>query len=367
MPSFLTRRGSNHSSAADNCVGGNSVSSLTRATGTGLSGWGRRTPVDSLPWPPLRIATLSAALLGYVLLAATLRDALLLDSGVAYDASSYWRAAYNAAHDLPVYWPVAIGDPEAYRYVPTFAHLLAPVSGVPHLVLTWLYRAAAFLCLRYLMGSWTAVGLALLFPPVTIELLALNITLPIAAGTRWAIRGASGGALLMPVAAVLKFGSFLLLPYLWIRRPSSRLPLILGFVGVTAVLLTHAALDPTTWRMYWESLVQQARSPNEGAMVNQQLLVLLPSVTADFAARLAIGAGLTAVAVRRRSDALVYVAVVIAVPTLWLARLAPLVAVPRLWMEDRQEALATSDSLPGRDRRQHDRQQIRTRACGPRK
>src|SRR5207247_2456063 len=96
-------------------------------------------------------------------------------------------------------------------YVPTFAVLMAPLSLVPELPITWVYRAVSVLCLRYLVGSWRAVGWSLLFPPVTIELVALNLTLPIPAAGRLGLRGApasAGGQLLFLVPSTL--GDFLL-------------------------------------------------------------------------------------------------------------------------------------------------------------
>ena len=88
------------------------------------------------------------------------------------------------------------------------------------------------------------------------------------------------------------------------------------------------------------SLLQQASSSDAGPTVGGQLLHLVPSTAADFALRLALAAGMTLIAIRRRWGWLVFLAATIAVPTLWLARLAPLVAVPRLWWEERRETQA---------------------------
>ncbi|MGI8828330.1 MAG: hypothetical protein ACR2I5_00975 [Candidatus Limnocylindria bacterium] len=230
--------------------------------------------------------------------------------------------------------PVGIGDLEAYRYLPTFAHLLVPLTAIPALALTWLYRLVVLLCLRYLVGGWIAVGWALLFPPVWIELLVLNLTLPIAAAARFALRGSAAGAAATPLAGVLKYGSLLLIPYLWIRRPLHRRPILMGSAVLVIALILHFMMDQGTWLAYGTALLQQSQGVNDAADVNDQLLFLLPSTLDDFVLRWAIATGLIVVAIWRRWDWLAFVGAMLAVPTLWVARLAPLVAVPRLWSED---------------------------------
>lgn len=72
------------------------------------------------------------------------------------------------------------------------------------------------------------------------------------------------------------------------------------------------------------------RRPNDAPYIGDQLLLLVPSTLGDFAVRLGIGAILVTLAVRYRADWLAFTAAAIAVPTLWVARLATLVGVPRL-------------------------------------
>jgi len=231
-----------------------------------------------------------------------------------------------------------INDPGAYRYPPIFALLAVPLALVPEEVVTWTYRAVGVVLVRYLVGSWRATGVALLFPPLQIELIALNVTLPIAAAARMSLRGPRPrlGAGLVPATAALKFGTALLVPYLWLRRPRARRALVagIGLLGVAAA--AHAVIDPGTWGDYIASLGQQAGSVNDAPYVGDQLLFLVPSTLGDFLLRLALAAVLVGIAAWRRWDWLAFVAAAIAVPTLWAARLAPLVAVPRLFLEDRR-------------------------------
>ena len=212
---------------------------------------------------------------------------------------------------------------------------MAPLALAPELPMTWLYRGVAILCLRYLVGSWRAVGWSLLFPPVVIELLALNVTLPIAAAGRWALRGNRAAAVAIPAVSALKYGSVMLAVFLWFRRPETRRFLVIGIVVSVGILALHAVLDPGAWLAFVKSLGQQARSINHAPFVGGQLLFLVPSTLGDFLLRLALASLLTVIAVVKGWGWLAFAAATIAVPTLWLARLAPLVAVPRLWLEER--------------------------------
>lgn len=294
--------------------------------------------VARLPRDTARLAPLGTplALLGFGVALVSLADGVARHGGTAYDFSSYYLAGHRLLSGRPLYEPAELNDPGAYRYLPTFAAVMAPVTLLPELAATWLYRFGCALALRYLVGSWRAVGWALLFPPVLIELWSLNVTLPLAAGARWALRG--GGAAAVPVQAALKYGSALLVPYLVLTRPGSRRPMLVGAVAALAVVGVHVALDPTAWRAFLQSLVQQSASTNDAPYIGDQLLFLVPSTLADFLLRVSLAIALVALAAWRRWDWLAFTAVVIAAPTLWLARLAPLVAVPRLFMEDRADA-----------------------------
>lgn len=149
-----------------------------------------------------------------------------------------------------------INDPGAYRYPPIFALLAVPLALVPEEVVTWTYRAVGVVLVRYLVGSWRATGVALLFPPLQIELIALNVTLPIAAAARMSLRGPRPrlGAGLVPATAALKFGTALLVPYLWLRRPRARRALVagIGLLGVAAA--AHAVIDRGAWGDYTRHL-----------------------------------------------------------------------------------------------------------------
>jgi hypothetical protein len=276
------------------------------------------------------------ALAGFGALSVSLVESIGRNGGLGYDFHAFWLGGHHLLTGQPLYSSVGIGDPGAYRYVPTFAFLIAPLSLVPELPMTWLYRGVAILCLRYLVGSWRAVGWSLLFPPVVIELLALNVTFPIAVAGRWALRGNPAASFGIPAASVLKYGSVMLAAFLWFRRRETRRFLVIGIVVSAGLLGLHAALDPGAWVAFGRSLAQQAQSINHAPYVGPQLLFLIPSTLGDFLLRLAIAGLLTVVAIVKGWGWLAYAAATLAVPTLWLARLAPLVAIPRLWWEERK-------------------------------
>jgi hypothetical protein len=276
------------------------------------------------------------ALAGFAALSVSLLDSIRRNGGMGYDFHAFWLAGHHLLTGQALYSSVGIGDPGAYRYVPTFAFVMAPLSLVPELPMTWLYRGMAILCLRYLVGSWRAVGWSLLFPPVVIELLALNVTMPIAAAGRWALHGNPAASIGIPAVSAVKYGSVMLAAFLWFRRGETRRLLVLGSVVTAGLLGVHAALDPGTWVAFIRSLGQQAQSINHAPYVGGQLLFLVPSTLGDFLLRLGIAGLLTVIAVVKGWGWLAFAAATIAVPTLWLARLAPLVAVPRLWLEERK-------------------------------
>lgn len=228
---------------------------------------------------PLRYLVFAIALLGFASFTIRLTEAIAADGGRAYDAFSYWLAGVRLREGVALYEEVGIGDPGAYRYTPTFAILMAPLSLLPELAFVWLYRIACLLCLRYLVGSWTWVGWSLLLPPVTIELLALNVTLPIAAAARWSLRGPypAVGAALIPFTATLKYASVLLLPYLMVHRPESRRAIAGGLIVLIGVSAIHLAISPGVWMAFLQAVGQQSQSINSAPFVGDQLLFLVPS------------------------------------------------------------------------------------------
>jgi hypothetical protein len=283
--------------------------------------------------------------IGVLSFANFLWEGVTRDGGAAYDLHAYLLAGRNLLDGAPLYPPMEINDPGAYRYPPTFALMAVPLAPIPEPIVTWAYRALCLGCLRILVGSWRAVGWSFLFLPVQIELIALNVTLPIAATARLSLRGPIDrvASAAIPATAALKVGTGLPLPYLWVTRAPLRRPIAIGAALLLAAFAVHALMDPGVWRDYVASLGQQAISANDAPFVGDQLLFLVPSTLADFGVRLALGALLIGLGFRLRADWLAFTAAAIAVPTLWVARFAALAGVPRLVLEDAHRANAPEE------------------------
>lgn len=263
----------------------------------------------------------SAAGWGIALSAAILLT--LHDGGYGYDAQAYWLAGQHVLHGQPLYGATEVDAFGAYKYPPLFAQLWAPLTLIPALAFSWLLRIACLLCVRWLAGSWRNVGLWLLVPFTITELSLANVTFPVALMTVAALRGQGwlgvwGGA--------LKIGPLFALPYVWLTNPAQRRSLLIGGATLAAVAALSYVLDPAAWAQYVNSLFRSTGQPMVGAGV----IALAPTGALDLGLRLAIAAALAAVAIRLRSERLVFTATVIAVPILALSRLAPLLLLPRL-------------------------------------
>lgn len=240
-----------------------------------------------------------------------------------YDAHAFWLAGSNFLHGLPLYALTGPVDYGGFRYPPVFAMLWAPFSLLPDALFGWLWALLALLALRYLVGSWKRVGWCLWFPPVIIEIVQANTILLTAAAVFWSLRGR--GAWITSAVAALKVGPLVTLPYIWIRRPATRRALLIGVALLAGLCLATALLAPAAWPDYFEYLAGQAKSSASLAP-----FVLLSSPLFDFVFRLILAIALALAAIRWRSDALIFVAAMLAVPIFWQANLAPLVALPRL-------------------------------------
>jgi hypothetical protein len=272
-----------------------------------------------------RLLLLGSAI-GYGLgLAAAITLIVRAQGGIGYDSQAYWLAGQNVLHGRPLYSCVEVDCFGGFKYPPLFAQLWAPFTLMPALAFSWLWRAGCVLCLRRLAGSWLNVGLWLLVPFTITELSLANVTFPVALAVVSALRGQRAGAWLAAGVAALKFGPALVMPYLWLTRQQRR-PLVTGVLVFAAICLASFAFDPAAWSQYADSLFRSTSVEMNGAGV----IALAPSGAFDFGLRLAIALAMTAVAIRLRSDRLVFVATVIAVPILAIWRLAPLLVLPRL-------------------------------------
>jgi len=274
-----------------------------------------------LVFPRPLVVCASAA--GYGVALAALILIAVGQGGLGYDVHAYWLAGRHILDGAPLYSVEPITTYGAFRYPPLFAQLAAPFALLPEPVFSWLWRIVCVGALRYLAGSWLAMGLWLLVPFTLTELSSANVTFPVAAATLMAFRG---GAALLPAAALLKFGPILALPYLWLARPECRRDLVIGAATISAFAVISVLLDPGAWAGYIQSLGYGGGY----ALDDRDLLRILPQALPDFALRFGLGVVLTAVALRYRADWLAYAATIVAAPILWMSRLVPLLAALRL-------------------------------------
>jgi hypothetical protein len=247
----------------------------------------------------------------------------LHDGGLGYDSQAYWLAGQNVLHGQPLYGATEVDAFGAYKYPPLFAQLWAPLTLIPALAFSWLWRFACLLSVRWLAGSWRNVGLWLLVPFTITELSLANVTFPVAVMVVLALRGQGW---LATAAAALKIGPVFVLPFVWLTNPAQRRSLVIGTAGFGAACLLSFVFDPAAWAQYADSLFRSTSSEMSGFGV----VALAPTGAVDLGLRLAIALGMTAVALRLRSDRLVFAATVISVPIFAVFRLAPLLVLPRL-------------------------------------
>ncbi len=264
------------------------------------------------------------------------------DGGLAYDTRAYWLAAKHVLDGSGLYSPATVSTLGAYKYPPLFAQLFTPAGLLPELVVAWLWRISGILSLRYLVGSWRAAIVACLFVPVLTELSLGNVTLQIGAILLFALRDRRG-AWLLPWAAALKFGPVLLVPYLWVRKPETRRPLVLGSLVFAAACLVSFALSPSAWSGYVSTFGWE----NDSLVAGTQVIALVPSWGGlDFALRFALAGVVALFAAYTSRDWLAYAAASITCPVLAISRLAPLVGLWRFRRPAEGPVLAAVPAVP---------------------
>ncbi len=274
--------------------------------------------------PTLRRLLLDAGLItGGGLMFAALIVIIRNDGGLGYDTPAYWLAARHAAEGAPLYTTDRYTTLGLYTYPPVFAQLFVPAGLLPKLLVSWLWRISSVLCLRYIVGSWKATVVSFAFIPLLTELSTNNVTMQLAAALVFAMRDRRG-AYLVPWAAALKFGPVLIVPYLWLRRPDTRRPLLLGTLVFLAACAASFALAPLSWRDY----VDMLRFQNVADLSGTQVMHLIPSGGGiDFVARFGLAAVVALWATHSKRAWLAYAAASITCPVMAISRFAPLVGL----------------------------------------
>lgn len=249
------------------------------------------------------------------------------------DLDAYLRAGHDLLNGAPVYVG-QIGQATNFPYAPPWAVIAAGLALLPPLLVQAVIIGLDLLAMRYVAGSWRGAGLILLWPLTAFELSAGNVDLLIAAAIVLAWSG--GHPLDAPDSGT--GGPARLVEQL--RRVG---PLVLMALAKLAPAL---ALPPARWR---GALVALAVC----ALVTLPVLHLWPDWFAylarqpsSIAISLPVGpwylrlpvalvlAALGSVVLRR--PWLSALAVVVAMPSLYLSTTVILIAPLRLWLDDRR-------------------------------
>ena len=245
--------------------------------------------------------------------------------GLGYDTPSYWLAGRHVLDGARLYQADPYSTLALYTYPPVFAQLYVPLALLPELFVAWVWRTIGVLCLRYLTGSWPATVVCFAFIPVLTEISIDNVTLQLAAVILFAMRD-KRGAYLLPWAAMIKFGPALIVPYLWLNKPESRRPLVIGTLVFLAVCLVSVVVSPRDWSDY----VDMLRFQNATVLSGQQVIHLIPSGGGlDFVVRFGLAAIVATLAAYWRRGWLAYAAASITCPVMAWSRFAPLVGLWR--------------------------------------
>lgn len=240
------------------------------------------------------------------------------------DLAAYLRAGRDLAAGLPVY-TTPIGDSTAFAYAPPWAILFAALSVIPGALIQLAIVLLDLAALRYLTGSWRAVGYVIPIPMTIFLIDAGNIDLLIAAAIVMAWRGNSG-----PLAA---FALAKIAPVLAVPRAHLRQAFIVAAVSVAITL---------PWLRLWPEWVAYLVSQPASIAISIPIpwFVRLPFALALLLVRRPWAAGLAAV---------------LAMPSFYLSTLLILLAPLRLYLDGRSTATPPVPHLPLPDRPRPDR------------
>lgn len=262
---------------------------------------------------------------GYVILAVVfvgLRLFAIRPWADSVDAYAYWTTRSG-----DFYAAAQTGQIGAYLYSPAFAQTLVPLTWLPVAVFTALWTAINCAALWWLLGRLALPSL--LFLPIPFEIISGNVHLlyavAIAAGFRY------------PVSWALMFLTKVTpgVGVLWflVRREWRAFLLALGVTA--AIAAVSFVLDRAAWEAWLRLLQTDLTGAGQASFQSVGWFVPIPLLP-----RLVVAAGIVILAGRSDRRWLVPVAVLLALPVVWLNGLAVLAAVIPLWRERTATATA---------------------------
>jgi len=239
------------------------------------------------------------------------------------DAYAYWTTRSG-----DFYAAAETGQIGAYLYSPAFAQALTPLVILPAAVFMAIWTAINCAALWWLVGRWALPSL--LFLPIPFEIISGNVHLLYAVAIVAGFRYPATWALMLltkitPGVGLLWFAA---------RREWRALAIALGVT--TAIIAVSFVLDRAAWEQWIAILRADLAGAGEGTLETQGWYLAVPLLP-----RLGVAAVITVAAALTDRRWLVPVAVVVALPVIWLNGLAVLAAVVPLWQAAALRAKAT--------------------------
>jgi hypothetical protein len=220
------------------------------------------------------------------------------------DAHNIWLLDLADPYRAP--W----GAPDSFVFSPPVALAIAPFTELPFPIFYRLLLGANLLAMAWMLRApWAA--LALLLPPVQVELQTGNIHLLLAAGIVLGFRysAAWAGLILTKVTPVVGL--------LWFAARREWRPLLAAVGSTAAIAVVTWALFPRLWADWIDLLVASST-----VVIVNFTVVQIPVFV-----RLPVAAGIAVIAGWRGERWLVPVAVLVALPAIWVGALTILLAV----------------------------------------
>ena len=254
---------------------------------------------------------------GYIILAVVfvgLRLFSIEPWADSVDAYAYWTTRTG-----DFYATAETGQIGAYLYSPAFAQALTPLVVLPFAVFNALWTAINFAALWWLLRRWALPSL--LFLPIPFEIISGNVHLLYAVAIVAGFRYPATWALMLLTKVTPGVG------LLWFlaRREWRALAIALGVTA--AIVAVSFVLDPSAWEEWIAILRGDLAGAGQGSIQTPGWYLAVPLLP-----RLAVAALITVAAALTDRRWLLPVAVVIALPVVWLNGLAVLAAVVPLWL-----------------------------------
>jgi hypothetical protein len=240
------------------------------------------------------------------------------------DAYAYWTTRTG-----DFYAAAQTGQIGAYLYSPAFAQALAPLVWLPVAVFTALWTAINCAALWWLLGRLALPSL--LFLPIPFEIISGNVHLLYAVAIVAGFHYAATWALMLLTKVTPGIG------VLWflVRREWRAFVLAIGVT--VAIAAISFLLDRSAWESWLRLIQTDLSGAGQGRFQTVGWYVPIPLLP-----RLVVAAVVVALAAWSDRRWLMPIAVVLALPVIWLNSLAVLAATVPLWRERSSAATPSS-------------------------